>query len=128
MKFTEHLNPGVNLIRRYEPGRVYVNDQAIKQSCIVSQHHLLADWPVFDMQDLSQQNLMTLSDLKPEVLILGTGESQIFPPASVMQFFIQQGISLEVMTNDAACRTYNILTTEDREVVIALIMQPANAK
>lgn len=122
MKFTEHLNPGVNLIRSYEPNCVRVNQQQIRQSCVVSQHHLLSDWPVTQLSELDESAMQMLIELKPEVLILGTGEQQIFPSASVMQFFIQQGISLEVMSNDAACRTYNILTTEDREVVIALIM------
>jgi uncharacterized protein len=127
MKFTEHLNPGVNLIRSYEPNRVRVNQQVINQSCVISQHHLQLDWPVSQLADLDEQNLSLLSNLKPEVLILGTGERQIFPPLAVMQFFIERGISLEVMSNDAACRTYNILTTEDREVVIALIMSPINS-
>ena len=122
MKFTEHLNPGVNLIRSYEPNCVRVNQQQLSQSCVISQHHLLSDWPVTHLNDLNESAMQMLIELKPEVLILGTGEQQIFPSASVMQFFIQQGISLEVMSNDAACRTYNILTTEDREVVIALIM------
>ncbi|AHF01305.1 hypothetical protein THIAE_05400 [Thiomicrospira aerophila AL3] len=126
MKFTEHLNPGVNRIRSYEPNRVRVNQQVISQSCVISQHHLLLDWSVSQLDDLNEQNLSILSDLKPEVLILGTGERQIFPPVTVMQFFIERGISLEVMSNDAACRTYNILTTEDREVVIALIMAPSH--
>ncbi|AEG31489.1 Mth938-like domain-containing protein [Thiomicrospira cyclica] len=122
MKFTEHLNPGVNLIRSYEPNCVSVNQQQLCQSCVISQHHLLSDWPVTQLSDLDESAMQMLIELKPEVLILGTGEQQIFPSASVMQFFIQQGISLEVMSNDAACRTYNILTTEDREVVIALVM------
>lgn len=122
MKFTEHLNPGVNLIRSYEPNCVRVNQKQLSHSCVISQHHLLSDWPVTQLSDLDENAMQMLIELKPEVLILGTGEQQVFPSASVMQFFIQQGISLEVMSNDAACRTYNILTTEDREVVIALIM------
>jgi len=125
MKFTEHLNPDVNLIRQYAPNRIQVNQHTLTESCIICQHDLITQWPVKHVTELNESNMLALVKLQPEVLILGTGETQRFPATQIMQFFIQHGISLEVMSNDAACRTYNILTTEDRIVVAAFIM--ANA-
>ncbi|HHT00904.1 MAG TPA: hypothetical protein ENK73_08640, partial [Thiomicrospira sp.] len=62
---------------------------------------------------------------KPEVIILGTGETQHFPEPKLFAYCAHKGVGLEVMANDAACRTYNVLTTEDREIVLALIINQA---
>ena len=61
-------------------------------------------------------------ELNPDVVLLGTGDNQIFPEARVFGLFGQKGIGLEVMNNAALCRTFNILVAEDREVVTAIII------
>ena len=122
MKFTQHIDPNINLIRHYQPGLVEVNKQKLSKSCIVTQNTLQTDWPITHINELSESHLQALLDLKPEVLILGTGETQVFPPAALFGFCARQGVSLEVMNNAAACRTYNVLTTEQREVVVGLII------
>ena len=61
-------------------------------------------------------------DLGPEILVLGTGERQVFPEPQVIVALAARGIGLEVMDNGAACRTYNILLAEGRKVALALIM------
>ena len=60
--------------------------------------------------------------LEPEVILLGTGESQAFPPGRRMTDIMRRGIGLEIMTTGAACRTYNVLMAEQRRVVAALIL------
>ncbi|MCF6198521.1 MAG: Mth938-like domain-containing protein [Hyphomicrobiaceae bacterium] len=56
-----------------------------------------------------------------EILLFGTGEKQHFPSQDIMKYFIEQKIALEVMDSRAACRTYNILASEDRKVAAAII-------
>lgn len=123
MKFTQHLDPNINLIRHYEPGLVEVNQKKLTQSCIITQKTLKPEWSVNSIQTLNQDHIQQLLDLKPEVLILGTGDTQVFPPAELFGFCARRGVSLEVMNNAAACRTYNVLTTEQREVVVGLIIE-----
>lgn len=123
MKFTQHLDPSINLIRHYEPGLVQVNQQKLNKSCIITQKTLQTDWGPNHLNQLTTDHLQTLLDLKPEVLILGTGEKQIFPAAELFSYCARRGVSLEVMDNSAACRTYNVLTTEQREVVVGLIIE-----
>ena len=55
------------------------------------------------------------------VLILGTGEHQVFPAAAVRRAFAEAGLALEPMDTGAACRTYNVLLAEGRPVGAALI-------
>lgn len=122
MKFTEHRDPKINMINHYAPGLVSINNQDYQTSCIITQQSLNPDWPVKKLDDLTPATLQQLLDLSPEVLILGTGEKQQFPSAEIFGLCAQQGVSLEVMNNASACRTYNVLTTEDREVVMGLIL------
>jgi uncharacterized protein len=57
----------------------------------------------------------------PQFLLLGTGRTQIFPPADVRQAFNEAHIGLDVMDTGAAARTYNILLAEQRPVAAALL-------
>ena len=59
---------------------------------------------------------------RPEVLILGTGERQVFPDPAIFCTLMDLGIGFEVMDNAAACRTYNILIAEERRAVLALML------
>lgn len=122
MKFTEHRDPKINLINHYSPGLVCINNQDYESSCIITQQNITLEWPVKNLEDLTASTLQQLLDLSPEVLILGTGENQHFPSADIFGLCAKQGISLEVMNNASACRTYNVLTTEDRQVVLGLIL------
>jgi uncharacterized protein len=61
-------------------------------------------------------------DLQPEVVLLGTGVRQQFPPAAFMAGFLRKGIGIEVMDNAAAARTYDLLASEGRRVVAAFIL------
>jgi uncharacterized protein len=59
--------------------------------------------------------------LKPEIVLIGTGSKQIFLPPELMMFFYSRNTGFEVMTTDAACRTFNVLASEGRKVVAALL-------
>lgn len=126
MKFTEHRDSNVLAVKHYEPGKVKINADFISGSCFLNQKQLVTDWDCQQLSELSTQHLDQIMALKPEVIILGTGETQQFPEPRLFAYCSQHGVGLEVMNNLAACRTYNVLTTEDREVVLALIMQPTS--
>ncbi|WP_130537400.1 Mth938-like domain-containing protein [Thiomicrorhabdus indica] len=121
MKFTEHRDSNINTVKNYEAGKVRINADEYHQSLFLTQKEVFSDWHCSDIRSLTTNSLDALLDQKPEVIILGTGESQIFPEPKLFAHCTNRGAALEVMANDAACRTYNILTTEDREVVLALI-------
>lgn len=54
-------------------------------------------------------------------LLLGTGPAQVFPSLDIRNAFAAAGLGLEPMNTGAACRTYNILLAEHRQVAAALI-------
>lgn len=126
MKFTEHRDSNILAVKHYEPGKVTVNDQEMSDSCFFNHHTLVKHWCCYHINELNEETLAPVFELKPEVIILGTGEVQVFPSPTLFHFCAQKGVGLEVMANSAACRTYNVLTTEDREVVLALIFPDNN--
>jgi uncharacterized protein len=63
-------------------------------------------------------------DLKPELVLIGTGSRQRFPKPELLKALVQAKIGFEIMNSQAACRTYNILVGEGRQVVLALIVEP----
>lgn len=122
MKFTEHRDSNVLAVKHYQPGLVKVNELRFYNAFFITQHHAEADWPCHSIAQLNESLLDALMAQSPEVIILGTGDTQIFPEPKWFAYCASQRVGLEVMANDAACRTYNVLTSEDREVVLALIM------
>lgn len=57
-----------------------------------------------------------------EILLLGTGQVQVFIHPAITAELQGIGIGVEIMTTPAAARTYNILMSEGRLVVAALII------
>lgn len=82
-----------------------------------------AEWGPADFESLAHRHLEPLVTLACDVLLLGTGLKQHFPPASLLRPLIEAGRSIEIMDTRAACRTYNILVAEGRVVAAALIVE-----
>ena len=114
-------------ISGYNPGEIIVNGTAYRESLILSPQSIHCPWSVLSVDELDESDLQPVIDLKPRVVLLGTGEHQIFPDARIFGLFGQRGIGLEVMDNGALCRTFNVLVAEDREVVAAIIQNPTDS-
>lgn len=123
MKFTLETTSRVNLIRGYSSQEIRIGEQRLQGSCIVSAEHLIAEWAPKTLAELAPEHLEPILALKPELVLLGTGPSQHFPPAAIRGAFTAQGVGLEVMDLGAACRTFNILVQEERRVVAALFLR-----
>lgn len=121
MKFSEHRDSNINVVKNYQPGEVRINATTYTDSLFFTQQEIFSEWPISDISQLAIEHLQPIIETQPEVIILGTGERQVFPNIELFAHCASKGIGLEVMANDAACRTYNVITTEDRDVVLALI-------
>jgi uncharacterized protein len=113
---------GKNLFTGYGEGYVAVNGTRYTASLVVSGRRIVADWPAPSIADLQADHLAAILELEPEVLLLGTGARFTFPSQALLAPVYKAGIGVEVMDTPAACRTYNILLGEGRDVVAALIL------
>jgi uncharacterized protein len=80
-------------------------------------------WNVEDQTELSVEHFAKLAALKPELVIIGTGKQQLFLKPNLLQPLIQAKIGFEMMDSQAACRTYNILMSEGRKVLAAILLE-----
>jgi uncharacterized protein len=101
-----------------------VNERRLTASFVLAPDALIEDWPVLAAGTLSIEQLAPVLALAPEVILLGSGAIQVFPPAATLAACLGRGIGLEVMSNAAAARTFNVLAGEGRRVVAAFILGP----
>jgi uncharacterized protein len=80
-------------------------------------------WPVTSMAELSLDALAPIlaAEPRPAVLLLGCGKGMSVVPREIKAALREAGIVVEPMDTGAACRTYNVLLTEGRDVAAALI-------
>ena len=108
-------------ISAYTADNVTINERPYSQSLILSPAVLVNPSPINSINDLNEHTLQAVLDLNPDVVLLGTGEKQIFPEPKIFALLGEKGIGLEVMNTGALCRTFNILVAEDRDVVAVII-------
>jgi uncharacterized protein len=123
MKLTDERTAGAHIVRSYAPGEIRVGERVLTRSCLISPAELVEDWRPESVDALELSDVEPLLALAPEIVVLGAGTRQRFPPMQWMAALLSRGIGCEVMDTGAACRTYNVLVSEDRKVVAALFVQ-----
>jgi uncharacterized protein len=113
---------GQNAFTGYGEGYVLVNGNRHERSLIVLAQRLVENWEVARIEDLAEADVEVLAGLGVEILLLGTGQTLRFPPRRLLQPLEGARTGVEVMDTPAACRTYNILLAEGRNVAAALIL------
>jgi len=122
MKMQLENTAGAHRITSYGPGYVSVDGERVTCSFILTPEKLIRDWQPRIVAELDEAALEAVTSLRPNVILLGTGLEQCFPPPSLLAPVLGQGIGIEVMTTAAACRTYNILVAEGRQVAAGLFV------
>lgn len=109
-------------IRGYGDGEVRINDTTYRASLIVTPTRLHTRWPPGGIDELQREHLTPLIEMEPEIVLLGTGSRQAFPEPALLAPFLERRIGVEVMTTEAACRTFNILVADERQVAAGLMI------
>ncbi|MFI4958975.1 MAG: Mth938-like domain-containing protein [Lysobacterales bacterium] len=109
-------------VRRVGAGSITLIDRELDHSFLLAPDQVIENWPVDAAGELEASHIDPLLALQPELVILGTGDRQVFPAAAFMAGFLRKNIGIEVMDNAAAARTYNLLAGEGRRVVAGFIL------
>jgi uncharacterized protein len=112
---------GGNVFTGYGPGYVMINRERHEQNLVVLRDRLVTDWQPTGFDGLDAAHFAMLAELKPEIVLLGTGERLRFPRPELTRALYEAHIGLEVMDVPAACRTFNFLAAEERKVAAALL-------
>jgi len=110
------------IIRACDDGQVTIGPQRYQRSLILTPERVIPDWQAQQVSDITEQDLDNILALQAEIILLGTGTRLRIPSAQLRAYVLATGTGLEVMDTSAACRTYNILLSENRRVVAALLI------
>lgn len=109
-------------VRRTARDRVTVVDRDVTASFLLAPDRLIEGWLATDAKTLNGELAEAFFALQPELVLLGTGERQSFPPHEFLAAFLRRDVGIEVMDNAAAARTYDLLAGEGRRVVVGFIL------
>ncbi|MGV3740666.1 MAG: Mth938-like domain-containing protein [Gammaproteobacteria bacterium] len=107
-------------ILSYNEHSILVGQTTLSQSCVLSKQAIVTDWPIHHIDELNWDHMKVLLEYKPEVIIIGHAAG----PRALLSFASElssQKIGIECMNIAAACRTYNVLLSEQRNVVLGII-------
>lgn len=113
---------GRQLIQGYGAGAFRIGGEEHSGSVIVCPDRTFA-WSAASYEDISVPSLGELlaADAGVEVLLIGCGARMGMPRQDIREALKEYSIVPEWMDTGAACRTFNVLLSEDRAVAAALI-------
>ena len=111
-------------ISAHGPGWVAVGPEKITHNVVLGSRGERFEW-AGSYEELGPEHFARLAELRVEVVIFGSGERIRFPRPAWLAPLAAARIGIETMDTAAACRTYNILAQEGREVAVALLLAPA---
>lgn len=124
MKLQPDRAEGVNIINACTPESISVNGEAHTSSILVPPTGPMIPWPVTSLSELTEAHFEQILQARPELVIFGSGRQLRFPPPALLRPLMAARIGFETMDTAAACRTYNILVGEGRQVMAALLIHP----
>lgn len=111
------------MITGYGPGWVSVNGEKVLHSVAIGARGHRSAWPCTAFSALTADHFTLLADLQADLVIFGSGHRLRFPRPEWLRGLVDRRIGVETMDTAAACRTYNILAGEGRNVVVALLLE-----
>jgi len=123
MQLNLHQNRVRNAIKACDEHGIHIDDAIYQCSLLVGPDSLQNEWPVTALEQLNLSLLQPVIDARPEILLIGTGRQQQLPDVNLLQALLQHNVVAEFMHTAAACKTFNILLDEERDVMAALIWQ-----
>lgn len=122
MILSEDKSNATYQIKSISPGKIVVNSETYTNSIIISAEKLISPWAPKNSSDITDADLLQLLELKPEIILIGTGENSVILPAKKLAPLLEKQFHVECMNTKAACRTYTILISEGRKVAAGLIL------
>ncbi len=117
----------VQSILGYGPGWVGLGHngvaEKIERSIVIGSRGEKFEWHCTRFEDLTEEHFTQLVATQPELVIFGSGARLRFAPPALMRALMQKRIGIETMDTLAACRTYNVLAGEGRQVIAALLIE-----
>ena len=123
MELHRDTNPCSYQINAYEPGLIRVNETAISNSLIIHPSKIYSSWRPQTWQELTVQDIEACLAYKPDLILIGTGQQHHQLPPALLTPLYEQKIGVEVMHSSAACKTFALLSSDQRNVLAAVLIR-----
>ena len=124
MKLSQEAVFEYNQIHSYDNNAVVIRKkhqtglETYQAGFLLSPDALFTDWSVSAIEQLSQHDFQRLQQLSPEIIIFVYNKGLTAQLQQLVQPLTQAGIGVEFMALGPACRTFNLLVNEDRQVLL----------
>ena len=122
MKLQTDATNSLNTVTAYGDGYIDINARRQENAVIVTPEAPVAPFAVERFDDIAAEHFEPVLALSPELVIFGTGAKQRFIHPRLISALIARRIGVECMDTQAACRTYNILMAEGRNVAAVFLL------
>ncbi len=123
MDLSENRTNNPNLISSAQADQCVIGIRTFNHSIIIPSDGEILSCTINAASELTEELIIQLCTYKPEVILLATGEHIVFPEADILTPLVKQHIGLEVMNNQSAARTFNVLLSESRKAVCLMMIQ-----
>ena len=122
MDITPQIPIGRQIIQRYGGGGFFIADKQVVGSVLVFQEHIVP-WPVSSIAGISVEDFADVQEAADsvDILLIGCGREMAFIAEDIREHLRNRNIVIEPMDTGAACRTWNVLLSEERRAAAALI-------
>lgn len=112
----------LNSVQAYSDTEIKVNNVCYHKSLVINAQEIISDWNIRSLTELDEKLSAPLLSTSPKIIIIGHSNPGLLVSPAIMMELFKQGTGLECMSIGAACRTFNVLLSEKREVVLGIIL------
>ena len=123
MELHRDTNPATYQITAYQPGEIYINRSPFNHSMLIHPSQMHSAWRPKNYQDITPEDIKQCLSYQPEIVLIGTGQHHQQLPHNLLAPLYEARIGVEVMHSLAACKTFALLSSDQRNVLAAVIIQ-----
>lgn len=113
-------------VSAYHDDEIIIGNTAFTGSLIVCPDMAPHPWHIASFEHLSIDDLVALKKHHPDIILLGTGKQTRHIPSDWIFSLLENGIIIECLNSRTACGTYNMMLAEERNPLLAIIMEEIN--
>lgn len=115
MDVTPLISSKNSVVQSYGPQGFKVSGTHYDHNILISPQNV-RPWHDKEFKDLTAEDFEELAAEKPDVILIGTGATMLHLPPALRAALQDKGVNVETMDTGAACRTFNVLMSDGRNL------------
>ena len=121
MQINDEFSNNKYMIKKCSEEGININHNNYKKSVLINLRNIISPWKIDNIKDLKNNHLLDIIKIKPKILIIGSGKNHIHINNKLFFTLYSNNIGCEIMNTYAACRTYNLLAIDNRNICAILL-------